>query len=71
MKKPVHYQAKYGNVWQNIDDKKMHGDTIEIKDDDNIRNYTQVRKPKTETQEHGKPNRLTRPAYQPTNGGIQ
>ena len=59
---PVIYVAKYNNVWQSIEDKKPLGNTIEIKDGDNINNYEQVRKPAV------KPLKLNIPDYL-QNGG--
>lgn len=40
------YVARYGKVWKKRSDNEILTDTIELKAGENIRNYTQVDKPK-------------------------
>jgi len=37
------YIARFGKVWQERSTGKTHGSELELKDGDNIKNYTQVK----------------------------
>ena len=41
------YISRFGKVWQNRNTGKTYGSELELKDGDDIKNYTQVKAPDT------------------------